>query len=170
MIDLHAKCYSRARPLAIAGSVGCRAFSGASPAPCYSSGSTCKEIPLNNHYHRFLGRCHRSHHLPLQNLLTAVVHGRILAPLRLAQTLGASLASHHLAEEALLLVEAQVLRVIELRGNLQESLQVVHHVHRIPLELLPVDYVQLLRAVVSQPLLQVLRVLAGVQAAVPQIL
>lgn len=69
MIDLHAKCYSRARPLAIAGSVGCRAFSGASPAPCYSSGSTCKEIPLNNHYYRFLGRCHRSH--PLHQPLTS---------------------------------------------------------------------------------------------------
>lgn len=59
-----------------------------------------------------------------------------------------------------------MVRVIHDRRDFQKALQVIHHVDRIRLELLAVDDVELLVGVEREPLLQVLSILARVEAAI----
>lgn len=63
-----------------------------------------------------------------------------------------------------------MVRVVELRLDFEEPLQLVHHIDGIEAQLFPIDDVQLLRRIVGQPVFQMLGILAGIQATVAQIL
>lgn len=92
-----------------------------------------------------------------------------MSPLGLAEAFIALLADG-LAIETLLHIVAQMMRVVELRLDFEEPLQLVHHIDGIEAQLFPVDDVQLLRRIVGQPVFQMLGILAGIQATVAQIL
>lgn len=104
----------------------------------------------------------------MQDFHALLVHLRIVATLRLAQALVPRVI-HHLTKESLFRVVAQVIRVIHDWCDFEEALQIVHHLDGIRLELLAVDDVELLIGVESEPFLEVLRVLAWVEAAVSQV-
>lgn len=106
---------------------------------------------------------------PLQQLGTALIHLRVLAPLGLAKAFIALLADS-LAVEALLHIVAQVIGIVEERLDFQKALQLVHHIDGIEAQLLAIDYMHLLGGIVGQPVLQMLCVFARIKAPIPQIL
>lgn len=75
---------------------------------------------------------------------------------------------YHLTEETLLRVIPEVFGVIKWWLYLKETLQLVHSLNRIGTQLVTINDVQLLGRIIGQPTLQVLRILARIQASVPQ--
>lgn len=92
-----------------------------------------------------------------------VVHGRILSPLALPQALGLAPA-RGLTKEALLLVKGEVVGVVEEGRDVQLLLEGVHDHYGVGLERLAVHYVELLRWVVGEPPVDVVGIVARVQA------
>lgn len=76
----------------------------------------------------------------------------------------------HLAEEALLCVVTQMVGVVESGHQLEESLQVAHYFDRLLAQQFAVDDVQLLGGIVGEPSFEVLCVLAGIEAAIAEVL
>lgn len=105
---------------------------------------------------------------PLKDFHALLVHLRIVTTFWFAQTLVPCVAQH-LTKETLFRIVAQVIWVIHDWCDFEEALQVVHHLDWIRLELLAVDDVELLVCVESEPLLEVLRVLAWIEAAITQV-
>lgn len=77
---------------------------------------------------------------PLKDFHTFLVHRQVATSFWLAQTF-TSRVIDYLAKEPFLRVETKMIWIIHNGRDFEEALQVVHHIDRIRLELLAVNYV-----------------------------